>query len=239
MAPSRRRTDRALLPTGLPVDATGGATIDPTDNVKALMEASIKSLTREMELQARLADAKASRVDADLRGANILARLRAKHQKAFSVLRAEHAKETRLYDNDRWDKIRTIDMANASATATQLLAAVNNYAAAQERMAQTLRDQVASTADAANKNLSALINPIVDRVAILERSSYTVAGRSAVSDPAFAEMVAEMRKLSAAGAVSTGKDAGISLAWVVLLGGIGAIGGLLGIAGVLYAVLKP
>lgn len=213
---------------GIGVDAAGGQVVDPTENVKALMEASIKALTDQSELRAQLADEKILRMERELAQVDRLI-----------ILRAEHAKETRGYDNDRWDKIRTIDMANASATAAQLLAAVNNYAAAQERMAQTLRDQVAATADAANKNLSALINPIVDRLAILERASYTVAGRSAVTDPAMTELVAEMRKLVIGRADDRGKAAGLSLSAALFMGVLSVIATLIGIGGAIAAFIAP
>jgi hypothetical protein len=36
-----------------------------------------------------------------------------------------------------------------------------------------------------------------------------------------------------------GQNAGISLSWAILLGAVSLFGGMLGIAGVLYAVLKP
>ena len=78
-----------------------------------------------------------------------------------------------------------------------------------------------------------------ERVAILERSSYTVAGKSAVSDPQTDRLSSMVEKLVSAQAIGSGKSEGISLAWVVLLGLVSLVGGLLGIAGVLYAVLKP
>jgi hypothetical protein len=207
---------------GLGVDSTGGPVIDPTDNVKSLMEASVKSLTREAELLAQLADEKIVRMERELI-----------QQEKVANLRAEHEKEIRKMESDRVNSIRSVDVANAAATATQLLTAVNNYAAAQQATAETLRNQVASTAAAAIASQSALINPIVERVAVLEKTSYTGAGKQAVTDPAMADLVMEMRKLTGT------RSEGISWVGALAIGGVVLVSGLLGIAGVLYAALKP
>ena len=157
---------------GLGIDAYGGAVIDPTENVKALMEASIKSLSREAALQKELADEK-------IRAQDVIANLR-----------AAHGKETREYDNDRWDKIRTIDMANAQATAKQILDAVNTYSTAQERIAQTLAKQVTDTAAAQEARNSAQYSDVTKRLQAVELSLSKGEGKSGGVDQSWKVLVA-------------------------------------------------
>ena len=175
---------------GLGVDAYGGAVIDPTENVKALMEASIKSLTREAELHEKLANEKILRMEREAVHQDETAKLRAEHSKAFAQLRADHVKETREYDNDRWDKIRTIDMANAQATAKQILDAVNTYSAAQERIAQTLAKQVTDTAAAQEARNSAQYSDVTKRLQAVELSLSKGEGKSGGVDQSWKVLVA-------------------------------------------------
>lgn len=231
---ARRRTGARSMP-GLGIDAYGGAVIDPTENVKDLMEASITSLSREAALQEKLVDEKIKRMEREWI-----------HQAHVAELRAAHAKETRAHDTDRWEKTRTIDMANAREAAAQVLAALNNNSATQERTAQTLRDQVASTAQATQQAQAALFNPLADRVSSLEKSSYTGAGRQAVSDPQMDRLTLLVEQLATNQSRVQGTKEGmgdgakIGLALIGLVAtGVSILGGLLGIAGVLYAVLKP
>jgi hypothetical protein len=175
----------------LGIDAYGGTVIDPTENVKALMEASIKSLTREAELS-------------DLRTNESLQRLT-----DIIALRAEHAKETRTYDNDRWDKIRTIDMANAQATAKQILDAVNTYSAAQERIAQTLAKQVTDTAAAQEARNSAQYSDVTKRLQAVELSLSKGEGKQAVSDPQMDKLTLLVERLATNQTLGQGNQSGV------------------------------
>lgn len=209
-------------------NGSGKTTYDPSQNVKDLMEASIQALTERQDLLARVSDEKVRRLEVEVAGADKLA-----------TLRAEHNAEIREMESDRIDKIRSVDVANAASTAAQLLSAVQNLERTAAQTAETLRNQVASTAQAAIISQASLINPIVERVAVLEKSSYTGAGRSAISDPALAELVQEIKGIRQTQSVGAGKQEGIGTSATVMMGLVTVIAALLGIAGVLYAVLKP
>lgn len=213
---------------GVGVDSRGNSVVDPTENVKALMEASIKSLMERGDLQGKIVDEKVLRMEREL-----------VNQEKISILRADHNREVRHMESDRVDKIRSVDVANAAATAAQLLSAVTTLATTAQATAETLRNQVAATAAAVASQTERVVNPIIERIALLEKSSYTGAGKMAVSDPAMADLVSEVRKFTTATAVTTGKAEGLSMSAAILLGMVALISSLVGIGGVLYAVLKP
>lgn len=177
---------------GIAVDAGGGAVIDPTQNVLDLVEAERRRQDDLREAERRYFDAEN------------------KHVKEMVKLQAVHNQQIRTLESDRLDKIRTVDVQNAAASAAQLLSAVTTLATTQQATAETLRNQVAATASAVASQTERVINPIIERLSLLERAT----------------------------ASTSGKGEGVNLAWVVLLGVVSLFGGLLGIAGVLYAVLK-
>ena len=145
---------------GIAVDAHGGPVIDPTENVKALMEASLKAISEKDTLQALLTDEKIKRLEREEVNAE-----------KISLLRAEHNREIRHMESDRVDKIRSVDVANAAATAAQLLSAVTTLATTAQATAETLRNQVAATAAAVASQTERVVNPIIERLALLEKSS--------------------------------------------------------------------
>jgi hypothetical protein len=180
---ARRSYDRArpTPPPGIPIDSSGGQTIDPTKNVLDLVGAAVLRIDDMAELRAQLLDEKILRMEREWI-----------HQEKAAERERQFGKEIRGMESDRVDKIRSVDVANAAATAAQLLSAVNNLAATADRTAETLRNQVATTAAAAAANQAALINPITERVAVLEKSSYTGAGKAGVADPQLAEAMLEI-----------------------------------------------
>ncbi|HEV8216973.1 MAG TPA: hypothetical protein VGP95_14095 [Gemmatimonadaceae bacterium] len=189
---------------GMGVDAHGGPVIDPTENVIALNEAANK---RQDDLR---------------QGAKELSDAKIAHQKEIGDLRATHAKETRTFDNDRWDKIRSVDMANAAATATQILQAVNTNAAAQERTAQTLRDQVATTATAAENRQAAFAADMVKRLSAVELSMSKGEGKQQIADPASERTAMLVERLITQQAAGTGKTDGADQTWkwIALVAGL-------------------
>jgi hypothetical protein len=184
---------------GIGVDAHGNEVIDPTANVLSLVDAAVTRIDDMADLRAKLSDEQVKRLEAEGR-----------HLEEIAKLRAEYSKDTRHLEADRLDKIRSVDVANAAATAAQLLSAVTTLATTQQATAETLRNQVASTATAVANQTERVINPIIERLSLLERAT----------------------------AATSGKSEGLSQGAGILLGVITFISSLLGIAAVLYAVLK-
>jgi hypothetical protein len=215
-------------------NAFGDTVIDPTENVIALSDASnrrqddlrVAEAERQRDIrhfQDKLLDEKIRRMEEQ-----------AIHQDRIAILRADHNKEIRHMESDRVDKIRSVDVANAAATATQLLSAVTTLATTAQATAETLRNQVAATAAAVASQTERVVNPILERVALLEKSSYTGAGKAGVADPQLAELSAAVNKLLSAGSLSTGKSEGFSTSWAILLGAVALLGGLLTIGSMIF-----
>jgi len=166
--------------------------VDPTANVIALVESNSKAAAMLREADIKYNDAVA------------------RHLTEIGALRSDHAKETRAYDSDRYDKIRSVDMANAAATATQILQAVNTNAGNQERTAQTLRDQVAATAAAAENRQVAFAADMVKRLSAVELSMSEGKGKQTVADPQQEKLTSLVELIARNQATGSGKSEGAS-----------------------------
>lgn len=196
MPPRNRARSSAAYPApGIPVDASGGATIDPTKNVLDLVRAAVERIDDMRDLQAQLTDEKIERMEAS-----------AIYAEKIAVLRAEHNREIRHMESDRVDKIRSVDVANAAATAAQLLSAVTTLATTAQATAETLRNQVAATAAAVASQTERVVNPIIERLALLEKSSNFGQGRAELANPAMTEAIVEMRKIATGVYERVGRD---------------------------------
>jgi hypothetical protein len=122
-------------PAAVSVNAQGEP-IDPTANVIALVQAKSESDEALRNADIKYNDAVTA------------------HLKEIGALRAKHAEETRAYDSDRYDKIRSVDMANAAATASQILQAVQTNPAS----GSPIFDETRFLADGVRRGL------ILDRV---------------------------------------------------------------------------
>ena len=191
---------------GIGVDSHGGAVVDPTANVIALTDAAVKRIDDMANLREQLVTEKITRMSGEL-----------VNQEKIAVLRAEHSKELRHMEADRVDKIRSVDVANAAATAAQLLSAVNTLATTAQTTAEVLRNQVAATATAVASQTERALNPILDRIALLEKSSYTGAGKAGMADPMMSELLTAVQDLKESRAGRGGKSEGIGLVWGVVV----------------------
>lgn len=193
-------------PTGIPVDASGGATIDPTANVLQLVEAAVE----------RLDDLRASenkRLD-DLRAAE------SRRVDGEAALRAHYDGLLAAAEAKRIDAIRAVDVAAvavASERATQQAQVLANQVSTS---ADALRALVATTATAMAQAQTTLTQQFNDRIALLEKASYEGKGRSAYTDPAMTEMSATLTALLKNQSQQTGKSEGISTTWAVVIAGI-------------------
>ncbi len=191
-APDRRAPARPHYgygATGIGVDAHGGPVIDPTANVLALVEAA-------NQRQDDLREMNNARIDAELRNQENTADLRAKHQEAIDTLEAK-----------RLDAVRNVDQLAAKTEADRSAAAVTALANAAALTAETLRSAVNTSATNLATQLTNTVNAITERIAALEKSSYTGQGKQAVVDPQVTEMLMEMRALRVAQANDVGKQA--------------------------------
>jgi hypothetical protein len=214
------------------VDYAGGPTIDPTQNVKDLSEAANR---RQDDL--RRADA--SLVDAKLRHLKEVSDVRETHSAILASVREVHQRELDAAESGRLNSIRQVDREEVAKTAAAAQIAIATLATTTNTMAETLRTQVATVAAAAENRQSAFAGEVNKRLSALELSSSEGKGKQQVSDPQIDRMALIVEKLASNQDRGTGKQEGISVAWAVLLGAVAMVSGMLGIAGVLYAVLKP
>jgi len=206
------------------VGAAGGSSgippIDPSENVKALTDAAVRRLDDMAALREKLTNAQIKSLKSEMDWQDKIANLREKHNKAM-----------RHNEADRVDKIRSVDVANAAATAAQLLSAVNTLATTAQTTAEVLRNQVAATATAVANQTERALNPINDRIALLEKAVNQNAGRSGMADPMITGLSEDMKAVVQALAKGTGKSEGFSTSWAILVAVILMLIG--------YAALKP
>lgn len=214
MATRRRFTvkDRTPFPTGLPADASGGATVDPTANVIALSAASNIRQDDLRDVFNLLQDEKVRRLEQN-----------GEHLKDVAELRDQHAKEMRKSEADRLDSIRQVDVTAVRTEATRALEAIQTLAATSARDAETLRNALVNTASTIASQTADTVKQIVERIAALERSSYEGVGKQRLADPMMAELVAEMKGIREVRASSVGQGLGRSevIAWVVAAAAVG------------------
>jgi hypothetical protein len=141
------------------VDAYGRTVIDPSENVKALTEASVKALRDLSELRAHYDELIArNRYQYETRLANQRVRY-------DTELRAAD-KELRKAESDRIDAIRAVDVG-----------AVQRAAEVSAAQAEALRNTVAAAAAAAATALGAALDPIQKDIADLRRAQYEAQGQ--------------------------------------------------------------
>jgi hypothetical protein len=201
---------------GPSVDKIGNPVIDPTENVKALMKASLEALALLRAADEKYLDA------------TVL------HLKEIAELRAKHAEQLRLSDLTAADKTRQVDVMAAASSATALATAVSALQATTDRNAETLRNSVISsaasvakqTSDAALATQTAtdnLFRRMDERMALLERNAATGAGRQSVADPQVEAMNTKLNQLLESRATGAGKSEGMSNTVGFIIAGAGLL----------------
>jgi hypothetical protein len=152
--------------TSMGIDDSGGSVVDPTENVKALQ---LASAARQDDLR----DLNDRRIDAEIR----VLKTEVNCIENIAVLRAEHAKEIRILESDRLEKIRQVDVLAGNTAADRALIAIQTLATSQAAAAETLRSMVTTTATTIAAQTSDTVSQITERIAALEKSSYEGAGK--------------------------------------------------------------
>jgi hypothetical protein len=153
-----------------------------------------------------------ARIDAELRNAEQTAELRAQHQMALDTLEAK-----------RLDAVRSVDQLAVKTEADRSAAAITALANAAAVTAETLRSAVNTSATNLATQSDRNQTAMSERIAALEKSSYTGQGKQAVVDPQVTEMLVEMRALRVSQSVGAGKSEGLDASWKLLIGAVGVI----------------
>jgi hypothetical protein len=213
--------------SGMGVDIHGGPVIDPTKNVLDLVDASVRRLDDMTLLRAELVAEKILRLERQIDLITQMATMRAEHQKDLDAL-----------ESKRLDAMRQVDQIAVKTEADRASTAITALAAAASTTAETLRSAVNTSATNLATQLDRTVTAITERIAALEKSSYTGQGKQAVVDPQVTEMLMEMRALRTTQAQGAGKGEGINLAWVVLLGVVSLVVGLLAIGSFIFVTTR-
>lgn len=175
---------------------TGGElSYDPSENVKALSAAASQ---RQDDLRA---------------AAKELSDTKIAHQNEIGELRERYQEALRKAESERLDSIRQVDREDVNKTAAQALSAIATLATATTTTAETLRGQVATTAQAAATSLANSMGEVNKRLSALELSSSEGRGKQAVESPQFMELIAEQKRLTAAMIGNAGQSTGAKNLW--------------------------
>jgi hypothetical protein len=207
-------------PSGLPVDKTGGPTVDPTRNVLDLVGAAVKRLDDLRETDARasssLSDLALKRLD-DLRAAE------SRRVDEELKMRSDFDEKLSLAEASRINAIRAVDVnavAVASERATQQATVLANQVTASADNLRTLVATSAATLAEQQRNSTTQIN---DRLSALEKTQYESKGRSNVADPQLERNNALLEKLVNEQAAGGGRSESISNIWTVGVAGAGLL----------------
>ena len=175
-------------PPGPGVDSSGQAVLDPTQNVRDLVEAAVL----------RLDDL---RTEQQRHGSEVL------------DIRAAHYIEMRDAEGRRIDAIRAVDVAAVQQAAQVSATQASTLAAQVATSAETLRTQVAAAATASTVALAAALEPIQKDIADLRRAQYEAQG---VKSQTIDERTSNGAVWAAAGVVIAALAVLVSLATAVI-----------------------
>lgn len=234
MTAAAARSASAEGQPGIGIDASGLPVIDPTENVKALSEAATKrqddlraEATRLVEFQFRAAEAMAAERQ---RHAKEVADAESRRVDQILTLRGAYDEKLNLAESKRIDAIRAVDVAAVAVASERATAAANVLAAQVTQTAEASRTLISTTAATVATSLQQLTATLDTRLTKLEQASYQSQGKQSYSDPAFVELLTEVKQLREASRQTTGKNEGIGTSWAVFiaaatlaLGAVGAV----------------
>jgi|ERR1019366_5396792 hypothetical protein len=211
---------------GIGVDAGGRGVIDPSTNVKALNEAATRRQDDLREASEKLVQARIDGLEklSELRDscAKEMRDAEGKRVDGEAKLRAEYADRLSNAEAKRIDAIRLVDV-NAVAVASQRASDQATVLANQvAQSAEALRSLVASTANTVAQSQQTLANTLSTRITTLEQAGYQAQGKQTFQDPAFVELLREVKTLRESRATGTGSGEGMNKMWGYILGAAGA-----------------
>jgi len=207
-------------PRGRSVDAYGSPSVDPSENVKALSEAASRRQDDLRDASERLTELRVSALEQ-------LLKLRAECIKEVSdvdirrineqlSLRAQYDERLASAEAKRLDAARAVDIAAVSTAAQRASDQASVLQSQVLTSADTLRQLVATTAAATSAALQQVVTTLAERIASLERAQYQSQGRSALADPAFTELLSEVKGLRDSRSMVTGTGQGIDKTWGIV-----------------------
>ena len=182
--------------------------IDPTANVIELVRTSISRLDDLRKADREIIEEKVT------------------HTREMMRLRAEHQQELDIAEARRLDSNRNVD-----------IQAVNLAYERAVGQATVLANQLAQTTDSLRNLVSQSSFALAERITVLEKSSYVGSGKSEVADPMLRKLVEEIQSLREGNRERRGKSEGASNLWGFVVGGIGALVGLIGLIALFIRIM--
>jgi hypothetical protein len=223
--------DDTVAPDGIPADASGGKTVDPTRNVLDLVNAANRR-------QDDLREAERRYNNLAIEHMKEISALHAVYQREILTMTGLHQSRLDKAESSRIDSIREVDRLATATTAMQSRAETATLAASQAAQAETLRAAVANTATTMATQLANTIDAVNKRIASLEQASYEGQGKARVSDPALDRLTSVVETLAQKQALGSGKETGINAVWLVVVGAFGIIGVIVGLIGLMARLPK-
>lgn len=217
----KRNLGTAPSGIGVGVDARGGAVIDPTENVKALNEASVTRLDDLRIAEQRSVELVVTALERRLDSEII-------HVKEMAHLNQEHQRQLDAAESARIDSIRQVDVLATATTAAQALTAIQTLQGTTNASAETLRVAVANQATTLAAQLTTTVAEINKRLSSLEASSYEGMGKQKVVDPQSERLAMMVENLTRMQSTGAGKTEGVSSTWAMIVAGIAVVAALFG-----------
>jgi hypothetical protein len=181
---------RQPMPTGLPADSSGRATIDPTKNVGDLVasegrrhddlrDAQDERITEAVQRSDDLRKAFADLVDAKITHLSDLSQLRYSHAEAMASVRAFYQQLIDTKEAARLDAIRAVDQAAVQRSAEVQQAVAATLASQVAAAAEANRTSVAAAAAAIEVKLATTLAPLNEAVSDLRRMQFQLQGQTA------------------------------------------------------------
>jgi hypothetical protein len=213
-----RSSDNAESRPGIAIDSTGGSVIDPTKNVADLVQAEKERGDDLRELYEKISQQRDDYALVEIKHVRELIELQAKYSNEVVGLRAEHQNAMAMAEANRLNSIRQVDAQQVQSTATQANLAIQTLEATTRATAETLRNTVATSAATIAAQFQGTTERFEARIRALEQSSSMGAGRSAVTDPALTELIAEVRGLGRRSSQDEGRTGGLNMAGALIVG---------------------
>jgi carboxylesterase type B len=169
---------------------------DPTENVKDNLESERRRADDLREMQAGYVSQIGEMREAHAR---YVAELRSDHEKELRQLRSSHEKELREAESKRIDAIRAVDVGNVAAD--KVVA---------EARANTLANQVATTAETFRASIASELAPIKVSIEDLRRAQYQTQGEK--------QQVVETREVRGESRLNQGQLVSYAMLALVILG---------------------
>lgn len=236
--------------SGMAVDGAGNVAFDPSKNVLDLVEASIQRLDDIAQKEAAITDAKLNGIQKEINLQVEIAKNRADHNAELGQLRAAHnieivnlhaAQQVALDEKEskRLDSVRMVDQLAVKTESDRAATAIAALATTTATMAETLRAAQAASAATLATQFDRSMAQANERIASLEKSSYTGAGKAGVADPQIERLTSMVESLSRSQSQGAGRSEGISSSAKAIIAALGALATLLGLFTFFSARAEP